>query len=283
MQIFRILQMKQRGKIKIAVIDSDSEDKSEDKQQEVDIYDVEKNLTKQEVAVKSTNRIYNLFNIDSHEEIEKKNEENLVKYSEGVKQNEKDAQHNEIRAKLDEKKLQQNEENSQENEKQEVNCSNVSNILSSLCDPESSDEESSKTDNKEFEQLPKIKKSNEDEFQREITNKEKSLRNKKRQEKHLRDKEIKSRNEEKISKKMTGKEAMEQRKEIRSESQRMLRETQVSLPYHKPKIHSIQEFFQKRPKFSTALPPLNSIKPAAIAIKMSTEELKLISLVFSIL
>lgn len=76
---------------------------------------------------------------------------------------------------------------------------------------------------------------------------------------------------------MTGKQALEQRKEIMSESHRRVRESQVSLPYHKPKPRTLKEFLQKRPKFSAALPGNISKAPPSVAIKMSTAQLELIT------
>lgn len=75
---------------------------------------------------------------------------------------------------------------------------------------------------------------------------------------------------------MTGKQAAELRKEIKSENQRMLREKNISLPYHKPKSYTIKEFLSKRPKFSSAV-PMNVKVPPSVAIKMSTEQLTLVS------
>ncbi|XP_018573516.1 claspin-like [Anoplophora glabripennis] len=77
-------------------------------------------------------------------------------------------------------------------------------------------------------------------------------------------------------KKMTGKEAAQLRKEIKSESQRMLREKKISLPYHKPKSYTIKEFLSKRSKFSSAV-PINVKAPPSVAIKMSAEQLTLVS------
>lgn len=75
---------------------------------------------------------------------------------------------------------------------------------------------------------------------------------------------------------MTGKEAAELRKEIKSESQRMIREKNISLPYHKPKSYTLKEFLSKRPKFSSAL-PISEKMPPSVAIKMSTEQLTVVS------
>lgn len=77
-------------------------------------------------------------------------------------------------------------------------------------------------------------------------------------------------------KEMTGKEALEQRKEIFSESQRMTRQSNVSLPYHRPKSHSLREFLARRPKLASAL-PLVPKTPPCIAMKMSMEQLEVIS------
>ncbi|GLV36399.1 claspin [Carabus blaptoides fortunei] len=73
-------------------------------------------------------------------------------------------------------------------------------------------------------------------------------------------------------KKMTGKEALEQRRQIKSESQRMVRESRVSLPYHRPKSHTLQEFLQRRSRVGDVITvPPNT--PTTFAIKMSSEQL----------
>lgn len=75
---------------------------------------------------------------------------------------------------------------------------------------------------------------------------------------------------------MTGKEALQLRKEIESESQRMLRETKVSLPYHKPKQFTLKEFLSKRPKLSSAVTLTAKVSPS-VAMKMPQEQLEVIS------
>ncbi|XP_060536035.1 claspin [Cylas formicarius] len=77
-------------------------------------------------------------------------------------------------------------------------------------------------------------------------------------------------------KRMTPKEAAEIRKEILSESQRMIREKNVALPYHKPRSHNIKEFLSQRPKLAITV-PLSIAAPPSVAIKMSTEQLAVIS------
>lgn len=73
---------------------------------------------------------------------------------------------------------------------------------------------------------------------------------------------------------MTGKEALEQRRQIKSESQRMVRESRVSLPYHRPKSHTLQEFLQRRSRVGDVITvPPNT--PTTFAIKMSSEQLAL--------
>nr|XP_022913905.1 claspin-like [Onthophagus taurus] len=78
-------------------------------------------------------------------------------------------------------------------------------------------------------------------------------------------------------KKMTAKEALQQRREIWSESQRMTRETNVSLPYHRPKTRTLKEFFEQRPKFSTSVPDGSVCVKPAIALKMNMQQLELVS------
>lgn len=75
---------------------------------------------------------------------------------------------------------------------------------------------------------------------------------------------------------MTGKDALKLRKEIQSESQRMIRETRVSLPYHKPKQFSLKEFLSRRPTLSSTLNMTVKL-PASVAIKMPKEQLEVIS------
>ncbi|KAJ8925628.1 hypothetical protein NQ315_009472 [Exocentrus adspersus] len=77
-------------------------------------------------------------------------------------------------------------------------------------------------------------------------------------------------------KKMTSKDAANLRQEIKSESQRMLREKNVSLPYHKPKSFTLKEFLSRRPKFASAV-PATAKAPPSVAIKMSEEQLSLVS------
>lgn len=69
---------------------------------------------------------------------------------------------------------------------------------------------------------------------------------------------------------------MNQRNEIYSESQRRLRETNISLPYHIPKSRTIKEFLTKRPKFAINLTNPKKMS-ASIAIKMSKSQLEIVS------
>ncbi|XP_028135625.2 claspin isoform X2 [Diabrotica virgifera virgifera] len=82
--------------------------------------------------------------------------------------------------------------------------------------------------------------------------------------------------EEGEPKKMSGKEAAELRKEIQSESQRMKRESNISLPYHRPKSFTLKEFLSRRPKLASAV-PMAAKTPPSVAIKMSIEQLKVVS------
>ncbi|RZC32724.1 claspin -like [Asbolus verrucosus] len=84
------------------------------------------------------------------------------------------------------------------------------------------------------------------------------------------------RNKDDKPKRMTAQEAAKQRTEIQSESQRMLRESNVSLPYHKPKSYTLKEFLQKRTKLASAL-PLIPKAPPSVAIKMSKDTLEEVS------
>lgn len=75
---------------------------------------------------------------------------------------------------------------------------------------------------------------------------------------------------------MTAKEALQQRQEITSESQRMMRESRVSLPYHIPKARSIKEFLQNRPKFASPLAQNTCQTPPSLAMKMSVQQLEVV-------
>lgn len=70
---------------------------------------------------------------------------------------------------------------------------------------------------------------------------------------------------------MTGRDAMKQRQQIKSESQKMCRESHVSLPYHRPKQHTLQDFLKRRSLLNNIVPPN---MPTSFAIKMSGQELK---------
>lgn len=75
---------------------------------------------------------------------------------------------------------------------------------------------------------------------------------------------------------MTGKDAALLKKEIQSESQRMTRERNISLPYHRPKQFTLKEFLSKRSKLASVL-PIPAQLPPSIAIKMSPEQLEIMS------
>lgn len=53
---------------------------------------------------------------------------------------------------------------------------------------------------------------------------------------------------------------------IHSENQRLLRETRISLPYHRPKQRTLQEFLNRK-KLSVSLPKAPS---TAAKLKMSS-------------
>lgn len=73
---------------------------------------------------------------------------------------------------------------------------------------------------------------------------------------------------------MSAQEAAKQKLEIFSDSQKRLRETNVSLPYHKPKSYTLKEFLQKRSQM--ALPKVTKAPPS-VAIKMSRDQLERVS------
>ncbi|XP_055612911.1 claspin-like, partial [Uranotaenia lowii] len=89
----------------------------------------------------------------------------------------------------------------------------------------------------------------------------------------------KNHNSEDRPQRMTAKAAMEQMKVIQSESQRMTRESQISVPYHRPKQHTLQEFLNRRNinKPAQALATGSGLaegrRKLAAAIKMTPEQL----------
>lgn len=66
---------------------------------------------------------------------------------------------------------------------------------------------------------------------------------------------------------MSAKEAMENMQKIKSESNRMLREKEISLPYHRPKALSLKDIMSRRK-------PAVSSDGKALPIKMSNDQLK---------
>ncbi|XP_037028730.1 claspin [Bradysia coprophila] len=71
---------------------------------------------------------------------------------------------------------------------------------------------------------------------------------------------------------MSAKQAEEQMKLIQSESQRLARQCHLSVPYHKPKQHSLKDFLNRRTINRPV--PMALTKKAAATIKMSQEELE---------
>lgn len=95
---------------------------------------------------------------------------------------------------------------------------------------------------------------------------------------HSKIKSIKAKKIDKTREKnMTAKEYENQKLEIKSESQRMQREQNVSLPYHRPKTRSLKEFLEKRPRFTAALANKGGKTPPILAIKMTNQNLENIS------
>lgn len=66
---------------------------------------------------------------------------------------------------------------------------------------------------------------------------------------------------------MSAKQAMENMQKIKSESNRMLREKEVSLPYHRPKALSLKDIMSRRKVIA-------SLDGKAFPIKMNQEQLK---------
>ncbi|XP_058812683.1 claspin-like [Topomyia yanbarensis] len=73
---------------------------------------------------------------------------------------------------------------------------------------------------------------------------------------------------------MSAKMAMEQMKVIQSESQRMAREANVTVPYHRPKQHTLQEFLSRRMVHKPEMSMGEGRKNVAAAIKMNPEDLE---------
>ncbi|XP_055843194.1 claspin [Episyrphus balteatus] len=68
----------------------------------------------------------------------------------------------------------------------------------------------------------------------------------------------------------SAKKAMDEMQAIQSETQRLYRETEVNIPYHKPKRHTLKEFLTRR---TIVKPSLNQLGPGK-SLKMSPEELE---------
>ena len=66
---------------------------------------------------------------------------------------------------------------------------------------------------------------------------------------------------------MSAKQAMQNMQKIKSESNRMLREREISLPYHRPKALSLKDIMSRRK-------PAVSSDGKALPIKMSSDQLK---------
>lgn len=71
---------------------------------------------------------------------------------------------------------------------------------------------------------------------------------------------------------MSAKEAEEQMKVIQSESQRLAREATLTVPYHRPKQHSLKEFLNRH-NVIRPVAQLDAPKAAA-AIRMNKEQLE---------
>jgi hypothetical protein len=74
---------------------------------------------------------------------------------------------------------------------------------------------------------------------------------------------------------MSAKQAMEQMQMIQSESQRMTRESEISVPYHKARSLSLKEFLNRKThnKYTTASDKNYGHQTTAAAIKMTKEDL----------
>lgn len=66
---------------------------------------------------------------------------------------------------------------------------------------------------------------------------------------------------------MSAKQAMENMQKIKSESNRMLREKEVSLPYHRPKALSLKDIMSRRK-------PALSADGKVLPVKMNNDQLK---------
>lgn len=74
----------------------------------------------------------------------------------------------------------------------------------------------------------------------------------------------------KMPQRASAKKAMDEMQAIQSETQRLYRETQVNIPYHKPKRHTLKEFLTRR---TISKPTLNHNGPGK-SLKMTPEELE---------
>lgn len=79
---------------------------------------------------------------------------------------------------------------------------------------------------------------------------------------------------EEKTQRMSAKAAAEQMKLIQSESQRMAREASVSVPYHKPKQRTLEEFLNRRTVQNPLLFPGDGRQSLAAAIRMPPEQLE---------
>ncbi|XP_044744111.1 claspin-like [Coccinella septempunctata] len=143
----------------------------------------------------------------------------------------------------------------------EINRQHQDEIISTLCDPESSDENNEEDSEKGEENISdsELKALQCHEV---ISKSRKGLTEQKCDHK---------------TEKMTAKKALEQRKEILAESQRRVRESRVSLPYHKPKTRTLKEFLQNRPKLAAPLSEVSQGASRSISIKMSIQQLEIVS------
>jgi hydroxyacyl-ACP dehydratase HTD2-like protein with hotdog domain len=78
---------------------------------------------------------------------------------------------------------------------------------------------------------------------------------------------------EKTKQRMSAKQAMEQMQVIQSESQRMAREANINVPYHKARSLSLKEFLNRKTNIKHT-DATHVHKTVAAQIKMTKEELK---------
>ncbi|KAI8126260.1 putative claspin [Lucilia cuprina] len=269
------------------ILDSDDEDSVENKATEPNGEQTEKSVTnKKKISTlidsdsehegeeskknKETNKVSSI--IDSGEETDasakvnskKIKQDQKKKSKEGKKSKQKtkhsaeedhtDTENSDAQAKS--KKLKKNSKKTKvhSNSETEEETKRESKKISSLVDSESSDAES-QTDVNESDLEASAKGAN---FE-ENNNNEENSKGKEKKPKVMR---------------ASAKKALDEMQAIQSEQQRLHREANISIPYHKPKKHTLDEFLKRRTIIQpqTSSPVANAVQSRRL--KMTTEELE---------